>query len=57
MSARLSERGMMTVRREGKEVELIPFVGVKPRAMASALSRLIGDSVTYRPHEESGHVA
>lgn len=45
---------MMRVTREGRQVDLIPFVGIKPRAMASALSRLVGETVSYTPHQKPG---
>lgn len=50
----MSERGMMRVTRKGKRVDLIPFVGIKPRVMASAMSRLIGETVSYTPHQKPG---
>ncbi|QDH48098.1 hypothetical protein SEA_ROMAN_92 [Microbacterium phage Roman] len=53
----MSERGMMQVEENGKRVDLIPFVGVKPKAMASALSRLISKHVYYVKHEGGDRVA
>lgn len=53
----MSERGVMTADVDGKRVEVIPFVGIKPRETASILSRYFGQKVTYRKHEEVGDVA
>lgn len=48
----MSERGMMRVKRRGEIVDLIPFVGIKPRETAFAMSRLLSEPVSYRRHEE-----
>lgn len=53
----MSERGVMTADVDGKRVEVIPFVGIKPRETASILSRYFGQKVTYRKHEGVDDVA
>lgn len=53
----MSERGVMTADVNGKRVEVIPFVGVKPRETASILSRYFNQKVTYRKREEVGGAA
>lgn len=51
----MSERGMMRVTAaDGTKSDLIPFVGIKPRQMASALSRMLSTHVSYEKHEPKG---
>lgn len=47
----MSERGVMTVIEDGKRVELIPFVGIKPKAMANILTRYFKTPVSYEKRE------
>lgn len=43
----------MEVRERGDWVELMPFVGIKPKSMALALTQKTGRQVRYVKHETS----
>lgn len=49
----MSERGVMQVNERGRWVELIPFVGIKPKGMALALTQKLGRQVRYVKHAPS----